>query len=414
MTGNNNKATLILAGVSLGFFVSYPFQHTFVGGLATGGFGSAMIGGLADWFAVSALFRRPLGIPFRTNIIPRNRERIFKALIEMVENEILMKENIKARMESYQVSGMLLHFMVEGRGKSYLKKILYRFFQDMLAQVKPDEIAAILNNIIQYNRGTTKIVPPSIEVAEWLIKNSYHEKIITIIIEQLIVVAHHKQLQPLLAALFRDVREKYERGMNRRKFFNKLINLSPSQVAQGAQQALVTILSEMENLDHPLRRQINLWLTQFIIKLKNDETMQDNMEKWVQDKISNQLNIGNYILKETSVFDTNEPLDTKQIIRWLSPITDQLDQFFSDFSTNEEKRATLDSYLKTVLSGWIDTHHHKIGVMVKDSLNEFTNERLVSFIEDKVGNDLQMIRINGSVVGGLVGMVIYLLTFWVK
>lgn len=414
MIGNNNKATVILAGVSLGFFVSYPFQHTFVGGLATGGFGSAMIGGLADWFAVSALFRRPLGIPFRTNIIPRNRERIFKALSEMVENEILMKENIKARLANYQLSGMLLHFMVEKRGKSYLKKILYRFFQDMLTQIRPDELVAIINNIIQHNRRTTKILPPSIEVLEWLITNSYHEKIITIIIEQLTLVANHEQMQPILADLFRDVWEKYERGMNRRKFFNKLVNLSPTQVAQGAQQALVTLLSEMTNLDHPLRTQINLWLTQFIIKLKTDEIMQDNVEKWLQEKMISQINVGSYMVQGISAFDNHEPLDTKQIIRWLSPITDQLDQFVSDFATNGEKCAQLDVYLKNVLSDLIDTHHHKIGVMVKDSLNEFTNERLVSFIESKVGNDLQMIRINGSVVGGLMGMVIYLLTFWVK
>jgi len=66
MTGNKNKATFILGVVSVGFFISYPFQHTFIGGLFTGGFGAAMIGGRADWFAVS--FRRPLGIPFPMKI----------------------------------------------------------------------------------------------------------------------------------------------------------------------------------------------------------------------------------------------------------------------------------------------------------------------------------------------------------
>ena len=414
MIGNKYKATFILVGVSLGFFICYPFKHTFFGGLVTGGFGSAMIGGLADWFAVSAIFRRPLGIPFRTAIIPRNRERIFKALIEMVENEILMKENIKARLEGYNISGILIHFMVERRGKSYLKKILYRFLQDMFAQIKPEEIAGIINNVVQYNRDKIKVSPYMIAISEWLIKNRYYERIIDLMLDQLVSVASHKQLRPLLAEIFVDVRENYERGMNRRKFFNKLINLSPSQVARGAQHALIAILEEMKNTDHPVRQQMNVWLAQFIIKFKTNEKFQQNIEEWVQNKMLGTLNVGDYIVQEMSILDDSGIVDNKQIIRWLSPITDQVDQILIDFETNEEQRAKLDRYLKDILSGWIDTHHDKIGMIVKDSLNEFTNERLVSFIENKVGNDLQMIRINGSVVGGLVGMVIYLLTFWLE
>lgn len=412
MIGNKNKATFILVGVSLGFFISYPFKHTFVGGLITGGFGAAMIGGLADWFAVSAIFRRPLGIPFRTAIIPRNRERIFKALIEMVENEILMEKNIKTRLEGYNLSGILIHFMVERRGKSYLKKMLYRFLQDMFAQIRPEEIAAMINNVVLYNRGKIKVSPYIIDVSEWLIKNSYHEKIIDMMINQLIVVASHKQLRPLLAEIFIDVRENYERGMNRRKFFNKLINLSPTQVARGAQHALVAILEEMKNTDHSVRKEMNVWLTQFIIKLKTNEKVQQDIEGWVQKKFSGRFNFGHYIVQEMRVLGGKETIDNKQIIRLLSPLTDQVDQLLIDFETNEQQRAKLDIHLKNMLSGWIDTHHDKIGMIVKDNLNEFTNQRLVSFIENKVGNDLQMIRINGSVVGGLVGIVIYLLTFW--
>ena len=412
MSGNKNKATSILGVVSLGFLISYPFQHTFMGGLLAGGFGAAMIGGSADWFAVSALFRRPLGIPFRTAIIPRNRERIFKALIEMVENEILMKENIKKRLDDYNVSGILIHFMVEHKGKSYLKRILYRFLQDMLAQFKPEEIASMIDHVVEYNRQKIKVSSYIIDVSEWLIKNSYHERIIDIMLNQLIIVAKNKQMQPLLAEIFVDVRVKYERGMNKRRFFNKLMNLSPTQVASGAQHALVTILSEMRNIDHPVRKQANIGLNHFIIKLRTNEKFQQDIEDWVQGKEIFNLNFGHYVAQGMIALYGKEAVDQKQIIRWLAPITDQIDKLIADFEANDEERAKLDIYLKTILSELIDTHHDKIGMIVKDSLNEFTNDRLANFIEDKVGNDLQMIRINGSVVGGLVGMMIYLLTFW--
>ncbi|MBC8016039.1 MAG: DUF445 domain-containing protein [Sporomusaceae bacterium] len=412
MNGNKNKATFILGAVSLTFFISYPFQHTFIGGLLTGGFGAAMIGGLADWFAVTALFRRPLGIPFRTAIIPRNRERIFRALAEMVENEILMKENIKKRLEDYNVSGILIDSMVEHKGKRYIKKILYRFLQEMLAQIKPEELVVIVDNILHYDRDKIKVSPYMIDVLEWIIKNSYHERIIDMMINEFIIIAQHKQLKQLVAEIFIDVRKNYERGMNRRKIFNKLMNLSSKQVASGAQHALVAILSEMKNRDHPVRKQANVWLTDFMIKLKTNEEFQQDIENWVQERILRKLNLGHYVAQRMVALYDKEAVDHKQMIRWLALITDQIDKLIADFATNEEEQTKLDTYIKTILSDGIDTHHDKIGMIVKDSLNEFTNDRLVNFIENKVGDDLQMIRINGSVVGGLVGMVIYLLTFW--
>jgi len=72
---NTQTANLTLGGITLGFLLSYPFHASFVGGLLSSGCSAGMIGGLADWFAVTALFRRPLGIRpgkvFRTEIIPQ-------------------------------------------------------------------------------------------------------------------------------------------------------------------------------------------------------------------------------------------------------------------------------------------------------------------------------------------------------
>src|SRR5665648_847468 len=105
MTKRNNTKTanITLGGITLGFLLSYPFHASFVGGLIASGCSAGMIGGLADWFAVTALFRRPLGIRpgkiIRTDIIPQNRERIFAALTDMVQNELLSQTVLQR--ESY-------------------------------------------------------------------------------------------------------------------------------------------------------------------------------------------------------------------------------------------------------------------------------------------------------------------------
>ena len=413
MIGNKYKATSILGLVSIGFFLAYPFQHTFIGGILSGGFGAAMIGGLADWFAVSALFRRPLGIPFRTAIIPRNREKIFKTLTDMVENEILVTENIKKCLDDYDISKIVITFMTEHDGKSYIKKMIYRFLQDMLAQLKPEEIITVINNIVQYNSKKIKVCTYIVDILEWLVKKKYHDRIIDVLIQQCIIIAKHKKLRPLLAEIFVEVKQNYEHGMSRRKIFNDLMDLSLVQVAMSAQQALVMILFEMKDKNHPIRQQGNIWLAQFIIKLKTNVNFQQEVDDFIQQKIIDKINIGSYVSQEIILLYGDKNIN-KQIIRWLVPVTEQIDKLVIDFSKNQQQRIKFDSAIKHSLIEWIDTNHNQIGMMVQDTLKDFTNEKLINFIENKVGNDLQMIRINGSVVGGFVGIIIYLLTFSFK
>src|SRR5690242_532014 len=92
-------ATVSLGVMGAGFLATLPASSTLWGGLLQGGFEAGVVGGLADWFAVSALFRHPLGMPIpHTALLPNNREKMTKALVSMVENELLSKETIRARL----------------------------------------------------------------------------------------------------------------------------------------------------------------------------------------------------------------------------------------------------------------------------------------------------------------------------
>ena len=412
MIGNKYKATLILGVVSVGFLISYPFQHTFVGGLLASGFRAAMIGGLADWFAVSALFRRPLGIPFRTAIVPRNREKIFGALAYMVEHEILMKENIKKRLDEYDFSVLLIYIMDVQRSRQDVRKMIYRFLQDFLLQVKTDELGLMIEDFVEDNMEHIKILPYAIPISKWFIDHGYDDKMFDLIIKQCILAIENEKFTYLLADVFVAVQTKYERGMNRRKLFNRIMDLSPKQLANAAQHGLITILSDMKSNDHPIRLEGKEKLREFVIKLQTDARLQQVIECWIQKNIIHKFKLGTHIAKTIRIVYDKNTADNRILVRGMELIINQFDMVVADFTNNQEERKKLDHYLKAMINEWFDAHHDEIGRIVKDSLNKFTNEKLVSFIEEKFGNDLQMIRINGSVVGGLVGSMIYILTFW--
>ena len=412
MIANKYKATCILGIVSCGFLASYPFSHTFWGGLLTRGFGAAMIGGLADWFAVTALFRRPLGIPFRTAIVPRNREKIFQTLVYMVESEILMKENIKKRLEEYDLSAILLYVMNENT-KQDVRKMIYRFLQDFFLQVRPDELESMIDGFVQDNIENIKILPYVPSIVEWFMENEYDDKILDLIIAQCISAAEHEKFSHLLADVFVAVRKKYEHGMSRRKLFNQLMDLSPKQLALAAQQGLLSILSEMRDCHHPVRLEGKARVKEFMINLQNNADLHQTIESWVRQNIVYKFKLQEKIVKGILAEYGKIVSDNRILVRGMESLATQFEMIVADFAENEEDRIKLDHYLKTILSQWIDTHHDEIGRIVKDSLNKFTNDRLVDFIEDKMGNDLQMIRINGSIVGGFAGIIIYVLTFWI-
>lgn len=411
MIGNKNKATFILGVVSVGFFISYPFQHTFIGGLLAGGFGAAMIGGLADWFAVSALFRRPLGIPFRTAIIPRNREKIFQALVHMVENQLLMKENIKSRLSEWDIAGTLVKVMIEHGGKNVVKRMLYSFIRDIIAQVKPKELGKIIDEVVKNTVYKTPIALHIIDGAEWLINNSYDDKLIKFFLKQCMLLIEHKPAYALFVQCFIAARQRYEHGMKRRKFFNQLLNLSAEEVGSMGQKALMASLTALEDEQHTVRQKLKSWLQQWLIAKRTDIEFQQKIQEWIH-QLLNQTDVAQYAAKYIAEFCAGALVNNRQTVKWLEMFINQFDKMIADFAQNAHERAKFDQVMKNMLSQWLDTYHDEIGKIVMESLNKFTDVMLVEFIENKVGNDLQMIRINGSVVGGLVGMVLYIMTFW--
>ncbi|MDP4087252.1 MAG: DUF445 family protein, partial [Bacillota bacterium] len=111
---NRTKKSQYLASISLaimgiGFVITIPFQHSLWGSIIQGGFESGLVGGLADWFAVTALFRHPLGIPIpHTALLPKNRKRITATIISMLENDWLTKESIREKIASIHFTEKLL------------------------------------------------------------------------------------------------------------------------------------------------------------------------------------------------------------------------------------------------------------------------------------------------------------------
>lgn len=411
---NKHKATVTLIFVTAGYLMSYPFQYTFTGGLLTGGFGAAMVGGLADWFAVSALFRRPLGISFRTAVIPRNRERIFMTIIEMVQNQLLTAENIGQTLDRFDMTDMLLRYWEEHGGRKDVQDVLARIAEDMLQQTDAQEIARILEKMIRRGANRVEIAPLVAEALDWSVRNGYDKKIAKFLLTELGNIIEKDQFRATMANLFREAKAAYERDLFRRRMANQLLEyllgLSPDRMAAVAQEKLIEMLQNEESLSALLSR-LRSWVGLLSRRLTDNPVFRQSIETWKNEIVNRHLHISSQIAEEIIALQALGKEKLAVDGSWRTGLANQSEQAVRSMSENKQLRNQINRVAKAVFLETIAAHHEEIGSIVRVRLEQFSDEALADFVESRVGNDLQMIRINGSVVGGLAGMALFLLSY---
>ena len=403
---NVYKASITLAGAAVGFAVSYPLQHSFWGGLLHSGFGAAMVGGLADWYAVTALFRKPLSIPYRTAVIPRNRERIFKAIVAMVEEEIVTANNIKETLEQAGIARLVLSYVSRPEAKAQLYSLAGDVAREAVYEVKAAKLAAAFEQLLIEHQEKVKLAPLTRQALEWSLDNGFADKIITLAFGELRRLLGEPYLQELIAQIYSQALNAYAARKNQRKLvgwlLENLLNLDNTAVAGLIQAKLVNLLEEPgDGQEQPLRRQLKDWLAELARGMQQDSELAAQAEEFLRPFVVK-------LAKHVAALPATQPEITVSGVTW---VVKQLTRLAQGLADDREKAAWLDRYLAVWLARWVSQNHGQIGRIVNDYLESFSNDELVVYIENKVLDDLQMIRINGSLIGGLVGMLLFLISY---
>lgn len=418
----NNRyiASLILILVSAGFFISYAFNHTFIGRLLTALFGASMIGGIADWFGITALFRKPLGIPFRTEIIPRNREKLYDSLVYMVENELLTKEALINKLDKLKISEKLIRYLEEQGGKQDLAVLVNKIVFDLLDRVDPKHAGSFLEKLINENSSSLDFFKLFQTAAEWLAGNAADERIIPKALDKVKELVISPGFITLVHRTVQEIFDKIESNADKetagkRLFFKLALMLadfsdaSPSKLSSRLLTEAVEYFNNLKNPQSMQRKGFEKWLERNVAEFRTNKSLQDNVRQKGIELLKG--------ISLSSVFTSHVyPYfkDKEQFTRLQAFIAELVEKLAYDFKQNQSDQASLDMFVKNALLQMIEENHGVIGKMVRNKLDGFSTGMLVEMIEDKAGDDLQIIRINGSVVGGITGLAIFLLTFWIR
>lgn len=402
-------ANYILILVVILFLVSYPFRDWFVGGMIYSLCCAAVIGGIADWFAVNALFRKPLGIPFKTEIIPRNREKILCALVDMVEDELLPPEVLKQQIGKYEITQNMDSY------KLLIKELILRIIRDFICFLNPAELGEMIENFVLTSYRKVKFYSIIKNMVCITAKSGYDNKILDLLIKELTPFFNKKQFTTLLETILTETMNDYEEGKMKRRILNTVVldsimGLSPHELAVMVREKMIEYIAELNDAQHPDRIKLKRWILKKVLGLKSNDIVHQEIGRLLKKMDENSAGIavltGDYIKVWKDKINNDEVISSKVFLF----IDQKMDTFLDSFLGKAETVKYIEQGFRDIMFKWVEGAHKQIGALVYENLNKLKTEELVQMIESKAGDDLQMIRINGSVVGGLLGLAFYLLS----
>ena len=400
-------ATISLAVMAIGFLATMPIRDSLWGIILQGGFEAGLVGGLADWFAVTALFRHPLGIPIpHTALLPKNRKRIIAGIISMLENDWLTKESIRKKIDTINFSEKLFSIIdMEIHSKAVQKNFII-LIQQLIKKIDTKRIAPVIEKELklQLNKLDTKNYLPLI--IDQVMERKYDEKTLDFILKEIYEWAEKDITKYKLGGLAVDAVDNIKADGFMQfalKSFRNLVN--EEKLGNIIQSLILKGVDSFRDPFNPNRQTLMIHIHKKLHSVKNDEKVYEELNhlktqliaKWEpKEQIISLLDHlqqkAHDFVEEPSFFDN-----------YILPIIiDGLEKL----KANPEKVNSLENWIKQQIASFVDKNHSKIGKLVEENLERLDDKTLITMVETNVGKDLQWIRVNGAVCGFLIGLVL--------
>lgn len=404
--------TKYIAGISLGvmgvgFAASIPFQGTVAGEIIQGGFEAGLVGGLADWFAVTALFRHPMGIPIpHTALLPKNRKRVTKGLIHTLENEWLTKESITNKVKEMQLAQMVLQIAEREMQSDAVKKGIVKIAEKAIVTIDTEKLAVIIEKELKTYLHTINTRNILQVLVDQLVVQEYDEKTLDYILVKVKDWTAQDEARYQLGSLGMKAMENIKVDGFLQFTLKSFMNIVDEDKIGGIlQKFIISNINSLQDADNSTRQLILAKIRQEIINVKENEALLQELENWKEkwianwdatDKIKEMLE---QVQQRAITFVKNEEFTDKYVIPFLQTKMNKIKE-------DEQTVQKIEDWLQKQVVTLVEKNHSKIGKLVQENLDKLDDKMLIEMIENNVGKDLQWIRVNGAVCGFMIGLVL--------
>lgn len=404
---SKHLARISLAIMGVGFVLTFPLSDSKIIALLHGGFEAGIVGGLADWFAVTALFRYPFGIPIpHTSLLTKNRSRITKALISTLENDWLSKKSIQDKLNTIQMTEKIMNIAQSELQSPRLNKTMATLLSQMIVKIDVQKLAPILSKYIKeylYSYKTQQLLEATskkildhqldqkgldyllVQGEKWISKEETKYKLGSMAVAALNKIELDGFLQFAL------------------KSFQSLIN--EEKMGKIIQNLISNVIHDLQDPNSIDREKVLLSIQTFLHNAGDNQALIEELEKFKQslleewDPSESIEKILVDVQRKLADYIQNSPFVEAHLIPLLM-------ELFQSLKENQEKMMAIETWLHTQITNFVEKNHSKIGRLVEENLNKLDNQTLIDMVENNIGKDLQWIRVNGAICGFIIGILI--------
>ena len=398
LTAMKRRATGLLVFFSVVFVVASLYESRFawvgyVRALAE----AAMVGGIADWFAITALFRQPLGLPIpHTAIIPQRKDRIGRSLGGFVQNNFLSRDVIDARLRSVQIARRAAIWISRPEHARSVSRHVARSLASASVVLRDDDVRELIDRSVVARARKTQVAPIIGNVLGLLTAGNRHQELLdrAIALVARVVVENDAMIREKI----RDETPWWVPGVVDDKIHDKLVS--------GIERTLAEVSADPS---HPLRARFDTALAEFIERLKTSPETIAQAEAIKEDVLAHPA-VRQF---SASLWDDVKGSVARYADRPDDAPPGALERGLHSLGTtileDDALLEKIDSWVIDAALYVVDQYRGEVGQLITQTVGQWDPEATSRKIELQIGRDLQFVRINGTVVGGLVGLALYTL-----
>jgi uncharacterized membrane-anchored protein YjiN (DUF445 family) len=410
---NKTVATGLMIGAAILFVVARCQNGTGAWEWIAAFAEAAMVGALADWFAVVALFRHPLGIPIpHTAIIKNKKDVIAGNLADFIRDKFLAPETLICKLRELNVAERLAAYVISANNADGVAYGLTRAVSESLGFFDDDRVQKILRAALYDRVENFDLASSAGTLLDTLRNDNRHQIVLDELLKRFAVWLATPEAQAGLANSIDTMIT---------KDYPLLSHFIPNreQFSQGAGEKIVRKINEYiqsVNADpaHGLRQKFDNNVADFVDRLRTDSVLRAKIEAIKLEAVQNPFladyvkNLGND-LKVWLSNDLNQPQSKIQ-----EKISQAVSGLGSTLSKNQELKDSLNEHLEKLLLTYGDTMRTVIAKHISETVKTWETDEYVSEIELSIGSDLQFIRMNGTLVGGVIGLLLHAISLLLK
>lgn len=367
---------------------------------------AGVVGGLADWYAITVLFRNPFGkIPIphflkdHTEIIPRNKARIAESMGKFVQENFLSPHVVAKSLTDIDLSLAAGQWLANPKNNSQVVELIQQTLPKIFEFVGQEQIAGFIqNNSVQWARNT-RMNHLASEMLRAVLDNDFHQDVLQhgLDIAHEWMMQHPEKTREITQTLFKEL------GVSRLAKGASWIGIDVEK--RTIDSLLEKVESMLANPTHPIRQQIEAAAHQLMLELANQNSHASLRLNETKNALLDSASVLNFITGAVVILCDAIKRDLMKVDSGIAlNLQIAIQQVGENLIQNISVRELLNQRISGIAVNLSDQYSEKVIRFISERIHEWDSREMIAKIENEVGGDLHMIRVNGVVVGAFIGL----------